>query len=107
MEERKENMDLMSQVKTWFSADNLIKNIPFFLLMTTLGILYIANAHYHLQLERKIDKKEAQIKNMSWEYMTMKSQVMYESKQSEVSKKVEKIGLEPLTVPPKIIEIER
>ncbi len=106
MEERKENIELVSQLKAWLSADHLIKNIPFFLLVTALGILYIANAHYHLQLERRIDKKEAEIKELSWEYMTLKSQVMYESKESEVSKKVEKIGLEPLTVPPKIIELE-
>jgi len=39
--------------------------------------------------------------------MTLKSQVMFESKQSEVSKKVEKIGLEPLTVPPKIIVVKK
>jgi len=107
MIEKKENIDIMNQIRSWFSANNLIKNIPFFLLITALGILYIANAHYHLQLERRIDKKEAVLKQLSWEYMTLKSQVMFESKQSEVSKKVEKIGLEPLTVPPKIIVVKK
>lgn len=102
-----ENKDIVQQLKDWFKADTLIKNIPFFLLVTLLGLLYIANAHYHLQLERKIDKKEAAIKKLGWEYMTTKSDVMFQSKQSEVAKKVESMGLKPLTEPPKIIEVEK
>jgi len=42
MIEKKENIDIMNQIRSWFSANNLIKNIPFFLLITALGILYIA-----------------------------------------------------------------
>lgn len=105
MREVDEQSDLMETVKSWFRADQLISNVPYFILLTALGIIYIANAHYHLQLERKIDKKETELKELSWEYMTVKSQVMYQSKQSEVAKKVEVLGLRPLTDPPKIIEI--
>jgi len=107
MDKARENTDIIQSIKLWFRADRLIQNIPFFLLVTLLGILYIANAHYHLQLDRKIDAKEAQLKQMGWEYMTLKSQVMYESKQSEVAKKVSAMGLKPLVEPPKIIEIAK
>lgn len=103
--EQEEQIDFLETLKSWFKADKLISNVPYFILLTALGIIYIANAHYHLQLERKIDKKETQLKELTWEYMTVKSQVMYQSKQSEVAKKVEVLGLKPLTDPPKIIEI--
>ena len=97
----------MQAIKTWISTENLMKNIPFLLLILALGILYIANAHYHLQLERKIDEKEDVVEKLGWEYMTTKSDVMYSSKQSEVAKAVEELGLKPLTEPPKVIEIEK
>ncbi len=98
-------MDVLQVVKSWVTADALFKNVPYFLLITALGIIYIANAHYHLQLERTIDKREVELKELGWEYMTVKSNVMYQSKQSEVAKKVEVLGLKPLTEPPKVIEI--
>ncbi len=102
-----ENKELWPLVKSWFHADRLIQNLPFFVLVMVLGVLYIANAHYHLQLERAIDKREHELKVLSWEYMTVKSQVMYQSKQSEVAKKVDVLGLKPLVEPPKIIEINQ
>lgn len=105
MKETIENIDFTGAVKSWFQTDNLIKNLPFLLLVIVLGVLYIANAHYHLQLERKIDKQEDVVKKLGWEYMTTKSDVMFQSKQSEVAKAVSPLGLKPLTEPPKIIEI--
>jgi len=98
--------DVMMTMKSWLSVENLMKNMPFFLLIVTLGILYIANAHYHLQLERKIDRKEDVIEELGWEYMSTKSEVMYRSKQSEVAKAVEHMGLKPLIEPPKVIEVK-
>lgn len=107
-ESKKENtIERMQSFRSLLSAESVLKNVPFLLLIGILGIVYIANAHYHLQLERKIDRKEKQIQKMSWEYMTTKSDVMYKSKQSEVAKAVEPLGLKPLTEPPKIIEIEK
>ncbi len=105
--QEQDSFDVLSEVKKWFSAESLINNMPFFLLVALLGIVYIANAHYHLQLERTIDKKETELKELGWEYMTVKSNVMYESKQSEVAKKVEVLGLKPLTEPPKVIELKK
>lgn len=105
--EQQSNIDKMKSIGNWFTGENIIKNVPFLLLIGVLGIVYIANAHYHLQLERKIDSKEKQVQKLSWEYMTTKSDVMYKSKQSEVAKAVKEIGLKPLTEPPKIIEVSK
>lgn len=101
------DFDLRQWFNQWLSTDALVKNIPFLLLLTALGVLYIANAHYHLQLERKIDKQEKVLRKLRWEYMTTKSDVMFKSKQSQVAKAVEPYGLKPLTEPPKIIENQK
>ncbi len=92
---------------SWLTVGNVIKNIPFLLLLAIMGLAYIGNAHKHIKLEREIDKASKQIKEQRWEYMSSKSEVMLKSKQSEVAKSVLVMGLEPLTVPPKKIVTEK
>lgn len=107
MTKKSENKGDGLNMQNWFTGENIIKNVPYIFLICVLGIVYIANSHYHLKLERKIDKKEKQMQRLSWEYMTTKSDVMFSSKQSEVAKAVEHMGLKPLVEPPKIIVIEK
>jgi len=93
------------QKKPWISTEKIIQNLPFLLFLIGLTLIYIANAHYHIKLERKIDRSAREIKNIRWEYMSTKNELMYKSKQSEVADLAANQGLEVLTQPPKKIVV--
>lgn len=84
----------------------VVKNIPFFLFLTVLAVLYIYNGHYTDKLVLKISTTEKQIKELEYEYKTVKSEVIFRSKASELIKAVEPLGLKELTGPPVLLEEE-
>lgn len=82
----------------------VVKNIPFFLFLSVLAVLYIYNGHFSDRLEKKISTTEKHIKELEYEYKTVKSEVIYRSKASELAKAVAPMGLKQLTKPPVIID---
>lgn len=83
----------------------VVRNIPFFLFLTALAVLYIYNGHYTDKLILKINTTEKQIKELEYEYKTVKSDVIFRSKASELIKAVEPLGLKELTSPPVILKV--
>lgn len=81
----------------------VVRNIPFFLFLTLLAVLYIYNGHYTDKLAFKISTTEKKIKELEYEYKTVKSEVIFRSKASELIKAVEPLGLKELTAPPVIL----
>ena len=49
---------------------------------------------------RKINTTEKNLKEMEYEFKTVKRDVIFRSKESELAKAVEPLGLKPLMVPP-------
>lgn len=89
---------------TFLSNDNVLKHIPFILFLSVIAILYIANGYWADDKVRQVNKLNAQIKDYRSEYISTKSDLMFISKQSEVAKAVEKLGLkEPIVPPMKIV----
>lgn len=74
--------------------------LPFSLFLFMLLMLYIANRHYTEGLVIQADRMGKEIKELRWEYMTTKSELMYKSNQSEVAKRVESMGLTESVIPP-------
>jgi cell division protein FtsL len=81
----------------------VVKNIPFFLFLSLLAVLYIYNGHLSDKLTRKIAATEKNIKELEYEYKTIKSEVIYKSKASKLTEAVEPLGLKPLVKPPVIL----
>ncbi|MBS1510211.1 MAG: hypothetical protein JST86_05175 [Bacteroidetes bacterium] len=81
----------------------VVKNIPFFLFLAALLVLYIYNGHYADKLDRKINATQDKIKDLEYEYKTLKSEVIFRSKASELEKAVEPMGLKELTEAPVIL----
>jgi hypothetical protein len=81
----------------------VVRNIPFFLFLTFLAVLYIYNGHYTDKLILKISTTEKEIKELEYEYKTVKSEVIFRSKASELIKAVEPLGLRELTEPPVLL----
>ena len=81
----------------------VVKNIPFFLFLTILAVLYIYNGHHADKQILKINNTERKIKELEYEYKTIKSDVIFRSKASELIKVVEPLGLKELTQPPVLL----
>jgi hypothetical protein len=85
-----------SDWKKYFNYQLIVKNIPFFLFLAGLAVLYIYNGHYADKLIRKITTSEKNIKELEYEYKAVKSEVIFRSKASELVKAVEPLGLKEL-----------
>ena len=112
MEEEKniEEQQPVSQKTDWkkfISHKWVVKNIPFFLFLTLLAVLYIYNGHYTDKLILKINTTEKEIKELEYEYKTIKSDVIFRSKASELIRAVEPLGLKELTQPPILLGDEK
>ncbi|MET3114767.1 hypothetical protein AAKU52_002506 [Pedobacter sp. CG_S7] len=77
--------------------------LPFLLFISFLCMLYIANSHMAVKNIRDIDKLSKEVKELSWEYKSLKADLMFKSKLTEVAKKVDTLGIKVLTEPPKKI----
>lgn len=87
----------------FFSYDRIVKNVPFFLFLAVLAVLYIYNGHHADKLIRKIAVTEKNIKELEFEFKTVKSELIFRSKASELVKAVAPLGLKDSKVPPMII----
>ena len=91
------------QRKRLFGYRWIVKNLPFFLFLSVLAIVYIANGHFADNTVRNINKVNRELKELQYEYKTLKSDVMFQTKQSQLAKSVEPLGLKELVVPPAIL----
>jgi hypothetical protein len=82
---------------------NMGKNIGFFLFLAALAVVYIYNGHYADKISRDITRTDKEVKELQYEYKTLKSEVMFRSKQSELAKAVEPFGLKELIKPPYVL----
>lgn len=90
--------------KRFLSHQWVVKNIPFFLFLAVLAVLYIYNGHYEDKMTRKIGATEKHIKELEYEYKTIKSEVIFRSKASELAKAVEPLGLKELITAPIVLD---
>lgn len=98
-----ENKKVFNQKKDWrkwFYYKWIVKNIPFFLFAAMLTVLYIANGHFADKNIRKINATAKHLKEMEYEFKTVKRDVIFRSKESELAKAVEPLGLKELVAPP-------
>jgi hypothetical protein len=90
--------------KRWLNYQAVVVQIPFFLFLTLLAVVYIYNGHLADKTVRQIGRTSREVKELQYEYKTVKSEVMFRSKQSEMVKAVEPLGLKELLQPPVILE---
>ncbi|MCB0397420.1 MAG: S-adenosyl-methyltransferase [Flavobacteriales bacterium] len=83
------------------------KMAPYILFLALLGILYIANIHFAERTVREMDHVQQELKELQTEYITTRSEIMYNSKQSRVSVALSPQGIKESTVPPKKIVIKK
>ena len=81
----------------------IVKNLPFFLFLSFLAVIYIYNGHYADKVERDIGKTSRELTELQYEYKSLKSEVMFRSKESELAKAVAPFGLKELSMPPLVL----
>jgi len=81
----------------------IVTTFPVFLFLSLLAVVYIYNGHYADKTVRDIKTLNSELNELNYEYKTLKSEVMFRSKQSELSKAVEPYGLKELVSPPVVL----
>lgn len=89
--------------KRWLNYQSIVKQVPFFLFLAALAVLYIFNGHYADKISRDLNRTAKEVKELQYEYKTIKSEVMFRSQQSELVKAVEPLGLKELTESPVVM----
>ncbi|MCU0397728.1 MAG: FtsL-like putative cell division protein [Cyclobacteriaceae bacterium] len=88
------------KLESYFEEGFPVHHLPKILFLLALGILYISNTHYAEKTVRKINYMQAEVEDLRADYTTMKADLMFASKQSEVAKKVQLYGLRETLQPP-------
>ena len=89
---------------SFLSDDRAVRHVPFVLFLGLIAIFYIANGYYADDKIREENKLKNDIKELRTQYISTKSDLMFESKQSQVAKTLLPLGLKEPVVAPMIIE---
>jgi hypothetical protein len=90
--------------KRWLNYQSIVKQVPFFLFLALLAVVYIYNGHYADKTIRNINRTAKEVKELRYEYTAVNSEVMFQSKPSELVKAVEPLGLKELVVSPVVLK---
>lgn len=97
-------MEKRLRLESYFEEGFPVQYLPKILFVMVLGLLYISNTHHGEKTVRKIDQVQSEVEDLRADYTTLKSDLMFASKQSEVARKVRMIGLkESLNPPTKVV----
>lgn len=91
----------------FLSKDNVVGLLPFVFFLTFLGIMYIANGYYAQGIVRDLQKTGNEVKELRSEYITIKSDLNYKSKQSQVAQATKEIEVYESTTPPTKIVVDK
>ncbi len=81
------------------SYSKLLTNIPFIAFLALLAVIYIANSHRAVEMQREINKQQQALKELRWRYMDAKTRLMNAGMESNVIQSGARVGLKPLTLP--------
>ncbi len=90
-----------------FGTTWITKNLFYFLFLAALIVVYIAYGHWTDNTLRAINKTEQKVKDLQFEYKTIKSEVMKQGEVKQVEEKVKKYNLKQNTELPKTIIIPK
>lgn len=94
------------KLENYFEEGFPVQYLPKILFVMVLGLLYISNTHHAEKTVRRIDQVQSEVEDIRADYTTLKSDLMFASKQSEVARKVKALGLKESLKPPTKVLIE-
>ena len=88
------------KLESYFEEGFPVQYLPKILFVVFLGLLYISNTHYADKTTRAIENAQSEVEDLRADFTTLKADVMFASKQSEVARRVKSMGLEESLKPP-------
>ena len=85
----------------------IVMNTSFFLFLAFIAILYIANGHLTDKTIRKINSTKKELKELQFEYKTMKADLMRKSRAVEIENAVAPLGIVVAKEMPIRLQIEK
>ena len=82
-----------SALKSILNYQWIVMNISLFLFLAFLAILYIANGHLTDKTIRQINTTQKELKELQFEYKTVKAELMRRSRAVEIENQVAPFGL--------------
>src|SRR3989338_1987759 len=106
--EEKKGRGLFALLDRWFRIEHgvSLNIIPKLAFVALIGLIYIGYVHYHEKTIRRINRMKVEIEDLRTDFTTLKAKCMIASKQSEVARKVQLLGLNELKESPKKIIIK-
>lgn len=105
--ERFKNFRIAINPSGLLDKDVVVRLMPFIVFWVFLAIIYIANSYYAEKTIRELDAMNKELKELRSEYISTKSELMFRSKQSEVAKDVEILGVKEAITPPRKIIVRK
>lgn len=94
------------RLETYFEEGFPVQYLPKILFVLFLTLLYIGNTHYADKTTRAINKAQSEVEDLRADFITLKADLMFSSKQSEVARRVKPMGLKESIKAPYKIEVE-
>ena len=91
---------------TFLAGKKTRKLFPFIFYIAFLAVLYIANTYIAERKIRKMDEIRGELKELRFEYINTKSDLMSQTKQSSITKKLSNEGLKESITPPDKLVVE-
>ncbi len=84
----------------YLSKETVAGNIGYILFLGLLAMVYIANTYNTEKMFKSIDRTNRELKELRYQYITTKSMLMFQGRQSEISKRAIGLGLKESKIPP-------
>jgi hypothetical protein len=98
-----ENKKNLFKWNRFLNYASIVKQVPFFLFLAALAVIYIYNGHNADKTIRRIGKAANELKDLQGEYKSVTGDVLLRSRQSEMVETVKPLGLVELTEEPFIL----
>jgi cell division protein FtsL len=90
----------------FFKREEATRWLPFTLFVFVMVVFYISLQQYAERTVRNTEKLTREIKELRSEYLSTKAELMQESMQTDIAKKLEESGLKELREPAMKLKIE-
>ena len=90
----------------WMGYDWIVKNLIFFLFLALLAVIYIANGHKADNTIRDISNMAKEVKELQYEYKSLKSEEMFKSREAQIVQAATPLGLKISSDQPMRLTVE-
>ena len=77
----------------------IVNNIPYIGFVVILCVIYISNSHRAIDMQRELNAKTKELKELRWKDMDTRAQLMQVKTETQIIKSADSIGLKPSLLP--------